>query len=835
MSGRDDRDEVTQRRRGGAVGDRVQGARHALRSLIRNPGFSAVVVGVMALGVGSNTAIFSVVDAVLLEPPPFEDPDRLVGVWESDPRRPVRNPSPADFLDMRDAVAGFERVSAYDWRTANLLGVDEPVQITYADVSADFFHTLGVRAALGRTFGPETVPEGVRQAVLSHGLWAGRFGADPGVVGSTLRLDDASYEVLGVMPEAFVFPDDVVLWTAARSDVPGGSDFPFDPTTLRDAWYHRVVARLAPGVSPEAAADELAAFGARLAAEHPDTNAGTDLWIRPLHEERVGDVRGTLLLLLGATGLVLLIVCANVANLLLVRAATRSREWAVRRALGAPKSRIVGQVLGESLALAAVGGVVGTALAALAVEALRPRVLPLLPPCVGLSLDGTVLAYSIGVAAVVGIVFGVAPAWAAASRAAAWGSGVDRGAGRRTAGVRDRRVRDVLVGTEVGLAVVLVLVSGLLLRSLWSLQNVDLGFDPAPLSAAWIGLPGAANRPHALNQQFRDDVATALTARPEVAAVAWTQRSPVDVGPGAGLRIRGVAEDDSDLVSTRWQTVSRDYFRAAGIPLVRGRTFDGGDVEGVERVAVVNEALVRRFFPEGDALGALVNTGLDGQEDGAPAWVRVVGVVADTRNRGPGGVTEPVLFRPMEQPARGFSGERILLVVRAPGAGPDLAEGIRRAVGSANPDAPVGALLRGPDLAAAYLTGHRLVLSLLGTFAGLALLLGAVGVYGVARYAVVQRTREIGVRMALGADARDVSTMVVGQGLKPAAAGVAAGLAASLLATRGITGRLFEVSVLDPLTWAAVPAVLLAVTLLATWLPARQAARVHPVEAIRAE
>ncbi len=850
--------------------------RQAVRSLVRRPGYAALVIGTLALGIGAATTIFSVVDAVLLEEPPFASPDRLVTINESDARRPHRNPSPADFLDLRREVDAFGSISAYDTRSANLLGTGEPENIDFADVSADFFRTLGVEAAVGRTFGPETVPEGTRLAVLSHGFWVRRFGAAPDVVGRTLRLDEHSYQIVGVMPEEMSFPAGVELWTAATYDVPGAGFFGFDPREMRDIWYHRVIARLAPGVSAEAAADELAAKASEWASRYPTTHADAQIWLRSLTDERVRDVRGTLLLLLGATGLVLLIACANVANLVLIQAAGRSREWAVRQSLGAPRGRIVFQVLTESALLAVGGAVGGIALAWLAVETLRPAVAPLLPAGSTVALDAGVLAFSTLLAALAALAFGTLPAWSASRRAP--GEAIDRGAGSRSASRADRRIREGLVAVEISLAVVLVLVSGLLLRSLWALNDVDLGFEPDGLVAAYVGLPGATERSHAEISAFYGGVLEQVAALPGVGSAAWTMRGPLSLGPGAGLRIQGVTDGSDDLVSTRWQVVSPGYFDAAGTPLRSGRVFTAGDGTDGEPVGVVNETLARRFFPSGGALGSLVNTGLDGRDGDAPRWVRVVGIVGDTKNRGPAGVTEPVLYRPMGQPTPGFRGDGALLIVRGAGraragagagrgagaddaagdggrtgtvrgaseAGPartvrgpndvaSLGSAIRRAVAAAEPDAPVGAIVQGNALADGYLSSRRLILALLGSFAGIALTLGAVGIYGIARYAVLVQTREIGVRMALGAEEGQVARMVLRQGARPALVGTALGLLVSFGVVRLLASRLHQISTSDPITWASVPAVLLAVAMVATWLPARRAASIDPVTAIRGE
>lgn len=811
----------------------IQATRRLVRGLLGRKGYAAVVTATLAVGVGASTTMFGLVDAVLLEPPPFHEPDRLVLVRESDPRRPLRNPSPADFLDIRARVGAFSGVSAFLVRSGTLTGTDEPEQVVWADVSADFFQTLGVRAAVGRVFGPEPVEEGARVAVLGHGLWQRRFGGDPSVVGRTVLLDGTAWLVVGVMPPAFQFPEGATLWTAAPRDIPGSATLPGDPTLMRDAWFHEVVARLAPGATHTGAAAELEALAAVLAADHPETNAGATIWTTPLREDLVADVRGTLLLLLGATGLVLLIVCANVANLILVRAVGRGGEWAVRRALGAARRAVVAQVLAEGALLGGVGAALGAALAWGANRVLAPVVGPLLPSGVSLGMDVRVLGWAMGIGVGTALLAGAFPAWRAAGQAPA--DALRRG-GTRSAGSRsESRVREALVGAEVALAVVLVLVTGLLLRSLSALHAVDLGFDPDPVTAAVVGMPRFAAADVEAREAAFGRVTGAVAAIPGVEGVAWVQGSPLSVGAGAGLRIRGVNETDPDLVDTRWQAVSHGYFEVLGIPVRSGRTFTEADREGGDPVAVVNEAFVRRFFPGQDPVGRLVNTGLDGRDGEGWRWVRILGVVGDTRNRGPAGMVEPVLFRPMAQPAPGYRGGSTLLVVRASSAGTGLDADLRRAVRSAAPDAPLGAARRGRALVAGYVAGDRMLSGLLGAFATLALVLGALGVYGTARYGVERRTRELGVRLALGADGGRLSAMVVGQGLRPAFAGLGAGLAISFVVVRLLRSRLFEVGPMDPMTWTAVPLLLVAVAVAATWLPARRASRTDPVAALREE
>jgi predicted permease len=477
------------RERLGSLRGHTESIRHGINGLFRQPGYAYLVAGTLALGLGATVAIFSVVNAVLLEPLPFERADELLTIYETDPERVYRNPAPADFFDIRNEVPAFSSVTAFVPRGGNLIGDGDPERVRFGDVSANFFETLGVRPFLGRSFGPETVPGGVRVAVISHGLWTRRYGNDPDIVGRRINLDESLYEIVGVAPEGFDYPAEVSLWVAAPYDVPVASFLGPDAPSLRDAWFHTVVGRLAPEQGPEIAGDQLAALASRLREDYAEEFGEAEIFVEAIRDSEVGDLRAALLLLMGATGLVLLIVSANVANLALVRAAGRGKEWGVRLALGAPRSRIITLILTESLTLAVVGGGLGVLLAWAGVEALRPLVVPLLPVTTTLGVDGTAMGFALALAVAVALAFGLVPALSAAGRSPA--TGIDRGAGSRSGSKRERRMRELLVTAEIALAVVLVMGGGLLLRSLVSLQKVDLGFDPAPLSTLSVGFPGS--------------------------------------------------------------------------------------------------------------------------------------------------------------------------------------------------------------------------------------------------------------------------------------------------------------------------------------------------------
>ncbi len=817
---------------GHVVGGFAQDLRHAVRALLRRPAFAIVAVATLGLGIGANAALFSVVDAVLLAPLPYPEPERLMQLWESDPQRPTRSPSPADYLDLRRSSSSFQDLTAYSTTSGNLSGEGEPESAAYASVSANFFRTLGVPAALGATFEPQPVGFGVRQAVLSDDLWRRRFGGDRSVVGRTFRVDDESYEILGVMPATFRFPDGAEFWVAAPDDVPDSRLIGAGAAAMRDVWYHEVVGRLAPGVDLARARQEMDRLAAGLAADFPDVDEGLRIRLVPLKEETLGDVGRTLWLLLGATCLVLLVACTNVANLLLVRGVGRGRELAVRAALGAGRARIVTHVMAESVALAVAGAVVGGLLALGGLGLLRPLVAGAVPRGSEVHLSVGVFAYAAVAALGTALVFGLLPA-----RAATRAGEAARGPRGASASRRGRRVGEALVAFEVAMAVVLVLGAGLLLRSIGRIASVDPGFRAKGLTVAWVGLPGAAGLSPEERVGFYQAVGTRLESLPGAAGVAWTQASPLDARLGAGLRIQGVPEEEGHAPpDVRWQVVSPDYFRVAGIRTVAGRSFTEGDGPGDAPVGVLSETLARLAFGDEDPLGRRINTGLDGRSpDGGWRWVTVVGVVADTHNRGPTRAPEPVLYRPMAQGGPGFSGDRMLTLVRSGMAHDQVAPAIRRAVWEVDADAPVSGMARASSLTGAYTGERRLALLLLGVFAGLALLLGAVGTYGVTSFAVGRRTRELGVRIALGAERTRVSRMVLGQALVPVALGLLMGTVAGAALARVLASLLFEVTPLDPLTFSTVPLVLLGVSVVAVWVPARRAGRVDPVRSLAAE
>ena len=808
----------------------VRETRAAIRALRARPGYAVLSVVTLGLGIGANTAVFSVVRGVLLSPLPFPEPDRLVQIWETTPERSFRSVAPANFIDWREGSAGFEEMASYRTVSGNLLGADSPERVRMVSGSGGFFDVLGVGADVGRVYAASDEHLlGVPAAVLSHGLWTRRFGADPAVVGRSLRIDDTLLTVVAVAPIEFDFPAGTDLWTRDPADVPSIPGFPGDIRQLRDAWYTRVIGRLAPGVEIDVAGAQLRSVASTLEELYPASNSDAGVRLVPLQEELVQGVRSTLWLLFGAVTLVLLIACANVGNLALARATERSGDLAVRRALGADGRRLVAHVLAECALLAASGAALGLLGAAVLVRFLARTVASGLPGLT-VGVDPVTMLYASVVAAGALILFGVVPAVAAARRPPA-ASLVGRA---HTASNRGMRAQNALVSGEMALAVVLVLSATLLTRTVAFLRAVDPGFEPAGLTAIWVSLPGARGIPDSERSQFWLDAAEAMRALPGVTAVGFSQESPVDVGARAGLRVFGRTNEPRDMPDVAWAVVSTSYFDAIGTPLRDGRAFTDEDALVGEPVALVNETLARQVFGDGSAVGVRLNTGLDGQmEDGSPRWVRVVGVVADTRNQGPGGATLPMMYRPAGSSTRGYRGESAMFAVRA-----DLAPtraSLQAAIATVNPGAPVFRFVRGEELAEAYLTGTLAVLRLLAGFSALAMILGAVGIYGVTSFLVRRRTREVGVRRALGSNGLAIGMLMMRRGVAPAVIGMGVGLGAAALTTRALESMLFGVRPLDPQSITLTCVALLSVAMGAIAVPARRATRVDPVVAIREE
>jgi putative ABC transport system permease protein len=800
--------------------------RHAVRRLARSPGFTAVTVLTLALGIGAGTAVYCVVDHVLLRPLAYPDADTLVALFAGDPDgAAVEAPtSPARYLDWKRRSLTLERMTAAHLWSPTLTGSGDPDRLTALKATPELFELLGVAPALGRTFDPRAEPGAdPRVAVLGYGLWQRRFAADPAAVGTTLTLDGEPYTVVGVMPPGFRFPPfwatDAELWAPLV--------FTPEQTASRGAYFLRVFARLAPGAGMDGVRAELAALGTALDQDYPETPGGESIRVDPLREPVVDEVRRPLAALLGAVGFVLVLCCLNVAALMLGRAAGFGRELAVRSALGASPRRMVRLWLSESLVLAVAGGGAGTLLAAWGVD-LIARLAPAgLPRIDEIALDGRVLAVALAVTVVVGLGSGAVPALRAARRRAITaGLGGDGRGSRRTG---SPRLRAVLVAAQVGLALALLVGAGLMLRSFAHLTRIDPGFDPNGLLTLSVALAGSSHEEPARQQIFFDRLVEEVEALPGVSGAAMVNHLPLGGDLWSlGLAFEGrPAPDPRNPPSAAYRVVGPGYFATLGVPVLGGRGFDPGDTADSIPVAIVNRALARDYFGDADPVGRRIRFGGDSEP-----WRTVVGVVDDVRQWQITDPVRPEVYLPYPQNMTTWF-TQASLVVRTAAAVPGLADEIRGRVRELDPAVPVVevrtmARILGDDLA-----GARLATWLLGFFAGVALLLAGLGIYGTIAYLGRQRFREFGIRMALGARRGAIFRMVVGRGLALAAAGAALGLGAALLLQRAVSGLLYELSPTDPATYAGVVALLALAALAASYRPARRATRVDPVTTLR--
>jgi len=806
----------------------------ALRQLAKSPGYTAVAVLSLALGIGATTAIYSVVDRVLLRPLSFREPGQLVSVAEQ-----VRGSAlqiwPANahhFLAWRQRAAAFAALTAIDPDSATLTGAGEPVRVPALRVSANWCDTLGVRPALGRAFLPgEDENGGARVAMLTDGLWRRQFGADPAIIGRTVQIDGEAHTIVGVLPAAFHFPSAHALLSYSTTTSTAGLFRPLAFTAeelaeLMGRFNYAVIGRLKPGVTPAAAQTELDGIAAQLVAESRE-KVSLGAVVTPLQGALVGRARAGLFMLLGAVGAVLLIVCVNLANLLLARAERRAAELAIRRTLGATRGHVLRHVLAETMLLALAGGALGLGLAAGGLQVLVRGVPADIPRLDEVRLDAGVLAFGLALSLLTGLLFGLVPAWRAA--------GTDpqsalKAGGRTVTGSREgRRLRQTLVAAEAGLSSVLLLTAALLLASFVRLLRADEGFNAPSVLAADIGLLRTKYHDDAQRERFYVRLLDELAGTPGIASAAVTNALPLE---GEVWINSMAAPGDTRPVFERppanIRFVSADYFRTMGVPLRAGRTFAAGD-RG-RRVAVISERIARTLWPHGDALGRQIVA----QDDPA----EVIGIVGDVRADLPR-PPAPIAYYPFwVWPALSAK-----VVVRAaagpePGRGGDprsIADRLRQAVHRVDADIPVTAMRTMQDVRDASVAVRRFQMQLAALFAVAALLLTALGLYGVVAYSVAHRTRELGVRLALGATPAAVRGMVLRQGLQPVALGLAAGIALALLAGGVLANLLYQVSPADPLVYALVAGLLLAVSLLACWLPAQRATKVDPVEALRSE
>jgi putative ABC transport system permease protein len=789
----------------------------------------------LALGIGATSAIFSVVNAVLLRPLPYPEPDRLMMVLPAtEPGglsgRIVTVTAP-DFVELRNQCRVCDGMAAHTgaW-PGNLAGGAEPDRVRIARVTENLFATLGVQPLLGRTFLPEEMgrpsPTNDMQAIaanaviLSYGLWQGRFGADPEVIGKTVRVEGDACTVIGVMPDGFKFPDDAEAWA------------PVALSPRRNNAYLRVVARLQPGVSQAQAKSELEAIAFGLNQESPQRNPSQGLNLVPLQEHVVGNVRSSLLIFLGAVSFVLLIACANVANLLMARAASRQKEMAVRAALGASRLRIIRQLLTESLLLAFAGGGLGLLLAFGILNVLVAFAPQGIPRLSAIRIDPFVLGFTLLLSVLTGILFGLAPALQASRPDL--NSTLKDGGTRTTGSASRHRLRSLLVVSEVSMALVLLIGAGLLLKSFTRLRETKLGFNSDHVLVASVTLPEAAYPTATQVKAYYEQALARLGARPEVQAVAVVNSLPLG-NPSVGVRgdvtVEGEPKERPGVFTSKL-AASVDYFRALGIPLLKGRAFNERDTADSPGVLIISETLAHILWPDEDALGKRLNIGF-----ARAKWSEVVGVVGDVKQWELGAPPAAAVYHPFSQVAdsrRWFVGE-MTFVIRTVAEPQTFIAGLRSELQSVDKDLPLYNVAVMEQVVAKRVTDPRFYTLLLGSFSALALILAVAGIYSLISFSVTQRTHEIGIRLALGAQGGDVLRLVLRQGMTLALAGLAIGLAGSYALTRVLSEFLYQVSVTDPATFAVLSCLLAAVAVLACYLPARRATKVDPLVALRHE
>jgi putative ABC transport system permease protein len=802
-----------------------QDIRYGLRQLRRNAGFTIVAVFVLALGIGTNTAIFSVVNTVLLRPLPYKDADRLVTVWSYNRSRGFNTDqvSPLDFADWRSENRVFESMAASTEAEYTLTGAAEPALIIAYAFSADYYHVLGVQPLLGRTFLPEESQPGKnRVTVLSYGFWQHRFGGDRSLLGKTITLDGAPYTVVGIMPPSFQYPSFTELWTPLTATPV--------PANNRAYRYLRVMARLKPGVTIQQAQTEMNTIASRLAHEYPKTNKDEDATnLISLRQTISGDIRPTLLVLFCAVGFVLLIACVNVANLLLAWAAGRQREVAVRAALGASRPRLVRQFLTESVLLGLSSGALGVPLAFWIVQALV-AMFPAaifnisIPHVEKIAVDGRVLGFALAVSLLTGLTFGLIPALQA-SHAETNESLKDSGR-ILTASARGRHLRNTLVVAEVALSVILLIAAGLTLKSLAHLLASYPGFSPKHVLTMRVLLPDYKYKTDAQRIAFSNQALNGIKSLPGVKAAGTVTFLPLSGWYGGRtVSLEGQSTPENQQPMAIWGSVTPDYFRALGIPLLKGRFFKDGDDQGMPPVAIISRSLARQIAPIADPVGKRINV------QGLKSAVEVVGVVGDVHQQGITSEMTSEIYLPFSQTPMWI----ICFAIRTASNPLNLTKAAEGAIWAVDKDQSIGYIMPMDELAAESLAPHRVATLLLGGFAALALLLAAVGIYGVIAYAAAQRTHEIGIRIALGARRSDVLKMIVGQGLTLVLVGVGIGIAGALALTRFLASLLYGIKPTDPLTFVAVSLLLTCVALMACYIPARRATKVDPMVALRHE
>lgn len=820
-------DQVEERVREIRMGQFIETAwrdvRLGVRALVHSPIFTAVTVLSLALGIGANTAIFSVVNGLLLRPLSYPESERLVDVWHTPPQQSFPgldrfSVSPANYLDWKAQSNAFEQIAVYGYAGLSLSTSNDPLPLIGSTVSSDFFSVLRSNALQGRTFTPDEERAGSDQVVvISHGLWQRAFGANPNIVGQTITLNSRSFTVVGIMPAGFEFPREAELWIPLAWDD--------KERQLRSIHDYLVIARLKQNVSVQQAQAEMSTISSRLEQQYPEENKGWGAVVIPLREDLVGDIRTPLLVLFFAVSFVLLIACANVANLMLARGANRQKEFAVRIALGAGRARLVRQLLTESVLLAVIGGLLGLLLAIWGSKMLVR--LGSLPNAGDVGIDLWALGFTLLVSFAAGIVIGILPALQFTRTSVS--ETLKQGSGRTGGSAIKQHTRKALVISEVALSLVLLIGAGLMIRSFWKLQQVDPGFDiNNALTMSVVLTPTRYSEPH---QQlaFFDRVLEQIRAVPGVVSVGVTTTVPL-AGSGStqpfsieGRPTGAIAEQP--MAQTRY--ISPDYFRAIGIPLRQGRFFSDQDRDKSAPVVIISEAMARRFFPGENPVGKRLTPSFH-LEQGVR---EIVGVVGDVKARGLDSDSSTMMYLPFKQSPRPF----LSFVVRTTSNPESLIQPVSKAIYSIDNEQALTDVQTMEQVLTQSLSGQRFNMTLLLAFAGVALMLAAAGVYGVMNYTVALRRRELGIRMALGAARMDVLRLVLGQGLTLTLIGVGAGLISAYALTRLMASLLYGVTATDYLTFGIVSAVLIIVGVAASYVPARRATKVNPTIALRAE
>jgi putative ABC transport system permease protein len=797
-----------------------QDLKYGIRMLIKHPGFTVVAVLTLALGIGANSAIFSVVNAVLLRPLQFREPEQLVKLWETLPQQGLTGTASApNFLDWREQNQVFTELSAYETANFSLQGKDQPERILGVSATAGFFDVLSTPPQLGRTFlaGEDQASKNF-VAVISDRLWQRNFGGDPEIIGKSITLGGETFTLVGVMPPGFEFPSATTdIWTPLV----------FSKEQLAERGNHslRVIGRLKADASLQQAQEQMSTIARRIAIQYPDNQAGRDIKLIRLQEETVQSVRPALLILLGAVGFVLLIACTNVANLLLARAATRRREIAIRTALGAGRARLVRQFLTESLLLSLMGGALGLVVGKWGVDALVALASGFLPRASEIGLDARVLGFTLLISVLTAIVFGLAPALQISKTDVQ--EALKEG-GSSGSSPRGNWLRSLLAVAEVAAALMLLIGAGLLIRSFMRLQQVDTGLRPENVLTMKITLPEAKYKTKESAVAFYDQVLERVSALPGVETAGLINILPIQqFGWNGHTRVEGIPQSDPPVL-VEFRTASTDYFRTLGIPLIAGNLFNTRNKETSASAVVVNQTFVRQMLAGHDPIGKRINQGSDEAN-----WMTITGVVADVRQSGLARPTRPEIFIPYTQ--RQSETQSVNLVVRSTAEQTALANSIRREVLAVDPNQPIYDVQTMETVIGKSVSNQRLNMLLMGIFAALAMTLALVGIYSVMSYMVTQHTREIGIRIALGAQTMDILKLVLGQGLLLTFIGVGLGLLGAFGLTRLMASLLYEVKSTDPVTFLAVSLLLLAVALLACYLPARRASRVDPMVALRYE